>query len=154
MDYGPRKLFMMVRAGLKDKVLESNTLWNCVSCYNCVVRCPRQVPVKYVLHSLGTAAVRAGIPAATKSDNARFARAFWWSASKLGRTDERIVTALFYFSYGLSKGFKMAMANLPVALGLVKTKRMHIGAPYMCKNKGELKTILAKAAEIEARHAK
>ncbi|HYA65065.1 MAG TPA: hypothetical protein VEE84_00140, partial [Burkholderiaceae bacterium] len=28
MDYGPRKLFMMIRAGRKEEVLRSNTLWN------------------------------------------------------------------------------------------------------------------------------
>ena len=42
MDHGPRKLFMMVRAGMKEAVLTSNTIWNCTSCYNCVVRC-RQI---------------------------------------------------------------------------------------------------------------
>ena len=151
MDHGPRKIFMMIRAGMKEAVLKSNTLWNCVSCYNCVVRCPRKVPVKYILHSLATAAVRAGMPEATATDNARFAKAFWWSAAKWGRTDERLVTAKYYFSFGLGQGYKKGMANLPIALGLIKGKRMHLGMPHKCKNTGELQKILAKAAEIEAR---
>ncbi len=152
MDFGPRKLFMMIRAGLKDQVLGSNTIWNCVSCYNCVVRCPRQVPVKHILQSLATVAVREGYPGARETDNARFAKAFWWSAAKYGRTDERLVTAKFYFSYGLSKGYRKSMANLAIAKGMVKARRMHLGLPHKCKNAGELKLILARAAEIEARH--
>ena len=132
MDYGPRKLFMMIRAGMKEAVLTSNTLWNCVSCYNCVVRCPRQVPVTYILH------------------NARFAKAFWWSAAKWGKTDERLVTAKYYFSFGFGEGLKKAMANQKIAMAMVKTKRMHLGMPHKVKNTSQLKAILAKAAEIDA----
>ena len=152
MDYGPRKLFMMIRAGLKEKVLTSNTLWNCVSCYNCVVRCPRKVPVTYILHDLATLAVREGYAEATHSDNALFAKAFWWSATKYGRTDERLVTAKYYFAFGMSEGYKRGMANMKIALGMVRTKRMNIGMPHKVKETSELHKILAKAAEIEARN--
>ncbi len=152
MDYGPRKLFMMIRAGMKDAVLSSNTLWNCVSCYNCVVRCPRQVPVTYILHDLAVVAVREGYKEAVESDNARFSAAFNFSAERYGRTDERIVTGKFYFSEGLSAGFKKGMDNMKIAWNMVKTKRMPLGLPHKIKGKGELKTILDKAREIEERH--
>lgn len=151
MDHGPRKLFMMIRAGMKEAVLTSNTIWNCVSCYNCVVRCPRQVPVTYILHDLATLAVKEGYAPATESANARFAKAFWWSASKYGKTDERLVTMKYYFSYGFGEGFKRAKSNQKIAMGMVKTKRMHLGMPHKVKKGGDLKAILAKAAEIEAR---
>lgn len=154
MDHGPRKLFMMVRAGMKEAVLTSNTLWGCVSCYNCVVRCPRQVPVAHILHDLATVAVREGYAPAKASDNARFAKAFWWSAAKFGRTDERLVTAKYYFSFGLAEGYKRGMANLPIAKAMVATKRMHLGMPHKCQGTKELQAILAKAAEIEAREPK
>ena len=152
MDYGPRKLFMMARAGMKDAVLSSDTLWNCVSCYNCVVRCPRKVPVTHILHDLAAAAVREGHPVALGADNTRFAKAFWWSAVKWGRTDERFVTMRYYFSFGLGEGIKRGRANQKIALGMVKAKRMHLGMPHKVKNVGELRAIVAKAAEIEARH--
>ncbi|MBF0371987.1 MAG: 4Fe-4S dicluster domain-containing protein [Alphaproteobacteria bacterium] len=151
MDYGPRKLFMMIRAGMKEAVLTSNTIWNCVSCYNCVVRCPRKVPVTYILHDLATLAVKEGYEQAKTAINARFAKAFWWSAARWGRTDERLVTAIYYFSFGLSQGMKMSLANLKIAQAMVKTKRMHLGMPHKIKNGGDLKAILAKAAEIQAR---
>jgi quinone-modifying oxidoreductase subunit QmoC len=150
MDHGPRKIFMMVRAGMKDAVLSSNTLTNCVSCYNCVVRCPRQVPVKYIIQGLLTLAVQEGYVDNAKSDNARFAKAFWWSANKYGRTDERLVTGRYYFSSGIGEGIKKGMDNQKIAMSMIKHKRMHLGMPKKIKGTGELKAILKKAQEIEA----
>jgi quinone-modifying oxidoreductase subunit QmoC len=74
-----------------------------------------------------------------------------WSAEKFGLTDERLVTALFYWSYGLGEFIKKGQANQKIALGMVKTKRMHLGMPHKIKGIGDLKKILAKAKEIEAR---
>ncbi len=149
MDYGPRKLFMMIRAGMKEAVLSSNTMWNCTSCYRCVVRCPRGVPVTYILQDLGTKAVELGY--AGKEDNARFSKSFWWSAKTFGRTDERLVTARYYFSFGLKEGVRKGLDNLKIALGMIKTGRMPIGSPHGIKDKKGLRAILAKAAEIEER---
>ncbi len=149
MDHGPRKLFMMIRAGMKEEVLSSNTMWNCTSCYRCVVRCPRGIPVTYILQDLGAKAVEMGY--ADKVDNTRFSRSFWWSAKTFGRTDERLVTARYYFSFGLVAGIRKGLENLKIAFGMVRTGRMHIGAPHKIKDRKGLQAILAKAAEIEAR---
>ena len=150
MDNGPRKTFMMIRAGMKEAVLTSDTLWNCVACYNCVVRCPRHVPVTSILKSLATYAVAEGY-AEKAEDQPRFAKSFWWSLSHFGRTDERLVTAKYYFSFGLVEGIKRGIANLPIAFAMIKAGRMHLGAPHKIKKTKDLKAILAKAAEIEAR---
>ncbi|MEK7819979.1 MAG: 4Fe-4S dicluster domain-containing protein [Pseudomonadota bacterium] len=152
MDHGPRKLFMMVRAGMKEAVLTSNTIWNCTSCYNCVVRCPRAVPVTYILQSLAQKSVELGY--AKNAENARFAKSFWWSAKTFGRTDERLVTARYYFTFGLVEGIKKSLENLKIAIGMVKAGRMHIGAPHTIKDKKGLQAILAKATEIESRGAR
>ena len=149
MDHGPRKLFMMIRAGLKEEVMTSNTMWNCTSCYRCVVRCPRKVPVTYILHDLASKAVEMGY--ANKVENTQFSKSFWWSAKAFGRTDERLVTAKYYFSFGLKEGIKRGLENLKIAFGMIKTGRMHIGMPHSIKDKKGLKAILEKAAEIEKR---
>jgi heterodisulfide reductase subunit C2 len=149
MDHGPRKLFMMIRAGMKEAVMTANTMWNCTSCYRCVVRCPRGVPVTYILADLATKAVEMGY--AAEQDTARFSKAFWWSTTAFGRTDERLVTARYYFSFGLIEGIRKGLANLAMAFGMVKVGRMHLGAPKKIKDRSGLKAILAKAAEIEAR---
>ncbi len=149
MDHGPRKLFMMIRAGMKEEVLSSNTMWNCTSCYRCVVRCPRGIPVTYILQDLGAKAAEMGY--ADRQDNTRFSRSFWWSAQTFGRTDERLVTTRYYFSFGLIEGIKKGLENLKIAFGMVKTGRMHLGVPHKIKDRKGLQAILDKAAEIEAR---
>ena len=151
MDYGPGKLFMMIRAGKKEEVLSSNTLWNCTSCYRCVVRCPRSVPVTYILQDLAAKASELGY--APKKENKRFADSFWWSARLFGRTDERLVTAKYYFSFGLSEGIKRGLDNLKIAMGMIKAGRMHIGMPHTVKGRKGLQAALKKAAEIEARQS-
>ena len=149
MDHGPRKLFMMIRAGMKEQVLSSNTMWHCTSCYRCEVRCPRGVPVTHILQDLAAKAADLGY--ADAEDNTRFARSFWWSARRFGRTDERLVTARYYFSFGLRGGIRRGLDNLMIALRMIKTGRMHLGAPHGIKDRKGLQAILAKAAEIEAR---
>jgi quinone-modifying oxidoreductase subunit QmoC len=149
MDNGPRKIFMMIRAGMKEEVLSSDTIWNCTQCYNCVVRCPRQVPVTYLLQGLANVAVREGY--APKKPTAKFSRAFWRSVNWFGRTDERLVTAFYYFSYGLKEGMRRALENLPIARRMVKARRMHLGFPHRAKGSRSLRAIVAKAKAVEAR---
>jgi quinone-modifying oxidoreductase subunit QmoC len=150
MDHGPRKLFMMIRAGMKEEVMTSNTPANCTSCYRCVVRCPRSVPVTYILQDLLAKQAQLGY-ASKAGENVNFAKSFWWSAKVFGRTDERLVTALYYFSFGLKEGFARGMDNLKIAFNFIRKGRMHIGLPYRIKDRKGLAAILAKAREIEER---
>jgi quinone-modifying oxidoreductase subunit QmoC len=147
MDAGPRKLFMMIRAGMKDAVMRSTTLADCTSCYRCVVRCPRGVPVTYILQDLLAKAAELGY--ASEVPNVRFARAFWWSSRTFGRTDERLITARYFFSFGLREGWRRALANLPIAIGMIKAGRMKLGLPHRIKDRRGLAAILAKARELE-----
>ncbi|MCF6199549.1 MAG: 4Fe-4S dicluster domain-containing protein [Hyphomicrobiaceae bacterium] len=149
MKDGPRKIFMMVRAGMKEEVLDNSTLWNCTSCYRCVVRCPRGVPVTYILQGLAALSAKEGY--APKVSNNYFAKFFWMSTAKLGKTDERLVTTAYFFSFGLVEGVKRSLANLKIAFNMVKAGRMHIGLPHTIKDKKGLAAILEKAKEIEER---
>ena len=149
MDNGPRKTIMMVRAGMKEEVLSSTTLWNCTSCYRCTVRCPRGIKVTALIQGLAGVAREQGY--APKVENAMFAKYFWWSAKTFGKTDERLVTMRYFFSFGLKEGIRKALDNLKIALGMVRAGRMHIGLPHSIKDKKGLQAILEKAAEINKR---
>ncbi len=61
------------------------------------------------------------------------------------------MTAKYYFSFGLGEGIKRGLANLKIALGMLRAGRMHIGLPHRIKDRKGLQAILDKAAEIESR---
>ncbi len=52
MEHSPRQIIAMVRGGLKDRVLSSNTIWYCASCYQCSVRCPRGISIAEMMYGL------------------------------------------------------------------------------------------------------
>ena len=112
---------------------------------------PRGMPVTYILADLAAKSVEFGY-AEGPHENRKFARSFWWTASWLGRTDERLVTMRYFFSLGFGEGVKRLKGNLKAALGLIKTGRLHVGVPHRVKDRKQLQAILAKAAEIEKRH--
>ena len=49
MDYHPHQFVDMVERGQIEKLMASNGIWNCLSCFACLERCPRQVePAKLI----------------------------------------------------------------------------------------------------------
>lgn len=52
MDYTPRTLVAMTRAGFKNEVLRSFTIWLCASCYACTVECPKQIKITDFMYAL------------------------------------------------------------------------------------------------------
>lgn len=52
MDYTPRQLFALIRDNEMEIALRSNTPWLCVSCYQCMVRCPQEIPITNLMYGL------------------------------------------------------------------------------------------------------
>jgi heterodisulfide reductase subunit C len=57
MDYTPREVIAAFRAGLLDRVLRSNTIWLCASCYYCTVRCPSGIKLTDIMYELKRLAI-------------------------------------------------------------------------------------------------
>lgn len=45
MDFPPGRMVAALRAGLFERVLETDTVWMCVSCYACTESCPSKIPL-------------------------------------------------------------------------------------------------------------
>jgi len=58
--YNPRKIIRMILLGLKDRVLASDFIWLCSSCYTCQERCPQGVKITDLMTAVRNIAVREG----------------------------------------------------------------------------------------------
>jgi quinone-modifying oxidoreductase subunit QmoC len=150
-EHPPQEIFMMIRAGKRDEVLQSESMWMCTSCYNCVVRCPRELPITHIMHGLANYAHRLGI-APKMNPTRRFAKIFWKNISTNGRVNELKLSVGLYFMDGIASGIKKGLEMLPVGLGMMKTGRLNpmgLVSGHGIKGKGELQAMLKKAREIE-----
>ncbi len=147
----PQKIFMMIRAGQREAVLRSSALWMCTSCYNCVVRCPRKLPVTTIIHGLATYAHRQGL--APKLQPTRdFSLQFWGNSTRTGRVNEIRLTIGLYFKDGFAAGLKKGWGMRKIALTLWRTKRLNpfeLFGGHQCKDKAGIARILRKAYELE-----
>ena len=60
-EYRPRRIIRMAQLGLKERVLNSGTLWLCAACFTCTDRCPQGVEVASVIRVLRNLAAEKGI---------------------------------------------------------------------------------------------
>ncbi|HHH46265.1 MAG TPA: 4Fe-4S dicluster domain-containing protein [Thiotrichales bacterium] len=150
-EHPPQEIFMMIRAGKRDEVLKSDSMWMCTSCYNCIARCPRGLPITHIMHGLATYAKRLGL-VPKEQPTAKFAQLFWDNLTKTGRVNELKLGLALYFKVG--EGLKTALENKDLGLAMIKAKRMNpfeIIGGHKCKDIKGLHAILAKAEEIEER---
>ena len=58
--YNPRKIIRMVLLGMRERVLSSEFIWFCSTCYTCRERCPQGVRLTDVMTALKNMAVKEG----------------------------------------------------------------------------------------------
>ncbi|MBI3935457.1 MAG: 4Fe-4S dicluster domain-containing protein [Betaproteobacteria bacterium] len=151
--HSPQKIFMMIRAGKREEVLTSDSMWMCTSCYNCVVRCPRQLPITQIIHGLATYAHRLGL-APRDQPTRHFSRLFWKNCTRAGRVNELKLTLGLYFKDGLVSGIKKAWALRNIGLGMLLAKRLNpfeLIRGHECSDKAGIQKMLKKAHELENR---
>ncbi len=150
-DHPPQEIFMMIRAGKREEVLTSPSMWMCTSCYNCIARCPRGLPITHIMHGLAHYADRLGL-APKEQPTRKFAKHFWNNLTKKGRVNELRLGITLYFMNGLVEGIKTALKMAGVGMGMWKTKRLSISelwGGHSIKDTKGLTAILEKARQIE-----
>src|SRR5512143_1323571 len=127
MDHTPRMLFAMLRAGMRDEVLRSNTPWICVSCYHCVVRCPQEVHIADVMYTLKSMAIQAKLY--QDSTAPHFSQTFVDMVEMFGRSFEFGLATRHYL-----KHFPLRLPNMaPMGYGMLSRQRMKL-TPTRIKN--------------------
>ena len=155
-EHTPQKIFMMIRAGKRDEVLKSDSMWMCTSCYSCIAHCPRQLPITHTMHGLAHYAKRLGIEPKT-NPTAKFAQMFWDNLMVKGRVNELKLGLSLYFINGFGEGVKVAMGKQKLGLNMVKTGRMNpmeILGGHAVKDLSGFQKAIKKAQELEAARIK
>jgi heterodisulfide reductase subunit C len=142
MDHTPRALFAMLRAGMRDEVLRSNTPWMCVSCYQCMVRCPQEVHITDVMYTLKSMAIRAKLY--REASPPEFSQTFVDMVENYGRSFELGLATRHYL-----KHYPLRLPGMaPMSFGLLTRKRISI-VPRRIKKMDQLRAILDKAKQLE-----
>lgn len=136
MDYTPRKIIAMVRAGFRQEVLSNRTVWLCASCYQCTVECPKGIKITDVMYALKREAIE------NKVHLKNFpvpilAKAFFGEVKRRGRISEAYLLIRYYFNYNL---FKM-LGYSSLGLKLFLKGRLSLFEKGM-KNKKNLQALL------------
>jgi len=150
-DHPPQEIFMMIRAGKREQVLSSNSMWMCTSCYNCIARCPRGLPITHIMHGLASYAKRLGL-VPKNQPTLKFSQMFWDNLMKKGRVNELKLGLSLYFKDGFGQGIKNALANRQLGQNMMKAKRasaMELVGGHGVKDLSGLQKIIKKAQEIE-----
>jgi quinone-modifying oxidoreductase, subunit QmoC len=136
MDYTPRRLMAMIKAGFKKEALQSKTVWICSSCYSCTVMCPAQIKITDVMYALKRMAIESG-EYSKDLPTPVLAQEMSKVISKKGRNSEmEVVTRMLLRTNPLGL-LKMA----PMGMSLFKKGRIEILSENI-KNKTQMKKLL------------
>jgi len=141
MQYTPRGVFALINANEREKVLTSNTMWCCVSCYFCTTRCPQQIPITDIMYALKRLSIAEGM--ARQTDAPALAKTFTDMVERFGRSYELGLASRYYL-------FNKPLAMLkmgPLGLSMFTRGRMAL-LPNSIRQKDQLRAIIRKAREL------
>ena len=123
MEYTPRQLIAMARAGMREEVLSSHSMWYCASCYLCTVRCPRGIKPTELMHAFEGVAARHGMGSRRTLTPIMY-RSFSDFVYGIGSVPEVGFMTWFYFLSNPLRAIRM----IPIAIKLFRRGRMSIKA--------------------------
>lgn len=141
MEETPRQIFAMIRAGMRDSVLDSLTIWMCASCYQCSARCPQEIKITDVMYMLKRMAIREN---RERSKKARaLSKHFFEIVNKNGRNHETSLMIKFMLATHPFGAFSYA----PLGISLFTHGRLPLTGKCV-ENIKAIRKIVAKAQEL------
>jgi len=136
MDNTPRQLIAMTRAGMRDEVLGSFSIWVCAGCYACTAACPKEIPITDMMYALKRTAIREGVHP-RRFGTPVLAREFVGSVDRWGRnTESRLAMSLY-----LKTRPRLLVQDAPLAQRLHRRGRMGLRRQSI-RQRAQLRTML------------
>ena len=136
MDYTPRQIIAMIRAGFKGEVLSSYTTWLCASCYSCTVECPKDIKLTDIMYAAKRLAIREKVYP-KRFPTPVLASEFFKSVENYGRSSESWLLVNLFLKTNPFKIFR----QIPLGLRLFSQRRLSPKRESI-RRRGELKSIL------------
>lgn len=139
MDFPPSQIMRLVQLGQEDLLLASRTIWVCVTCNTCSIRCPNDIDIALVIDSLRERAVKKGVKPAVEKV-ALFHRYFLDNVRRRGRTFEGELLARYQLKTG------QAFQNAGLGLRMFFKGRLDM-LPESVENKKAFREICRRVEE-------
>ena len=143
MDYPPSVVMRLLQTGdpeCYDEILCSQSIWLCVSCQNCVTRCPMEIDIPQLMDYLREKALQKDKVNRKAKNIISFHRAFLDSIKYTGRL----------YEIGLIGGYKMRSFNLlqdlDIAPGMFIRGKLPL-FPELVKNKKQMNTLFSETKD-------
>ena len=146
MDYLPHQLIHMVQLGLKETVLQSRTIWICVSCETCATRCPNQIDIVRLMDVLRKESLQEGFKSPV-NEIPQFHKVFVEEIQKMGRVHELTLVLRYKIKTGDLLSFKKIRADVSLGLKMfIKGKLKFL--PYKMRGQKEVKGLFKKVFSV------
>ena len=142
MDLAPHHIIRAVNLGLKDKVLDSDTIWVCASCETCTARCPNDIDIAHIMDTLRHISVKKGVKSSQKQAPI-FHKAFLSNVRNLGRVHEMTMALDFTLR---SAGLKGILKYTKLGMNMVFKGKMKL-IPHRSASAKEVKEIFRATEE-------
>jgi len=143
MDYPPSVVMRMLQTdeeSFYDDILRSQAIWLCVSCLNCVTRCPMKIDIPQLMDYLKEESLGKGVVNKRSKDIVSFHKSFLDSIKYTGRL----------YEIGLIAGYKMRtfhlLQDLDIAPVMFLKGKLPL-LPEMVKNRRQMFAIFSKTKE-------
>ena len=143
MDYPPSRVMRMLQTNDMEnynEILKSESIWLCVSCQNCLSRCPMEIDIPHLMDYLREKALLEKTVNKKSKNILSFHRAFLDSVKYTGRL----------YEIGLIADYKMRTFNIlqdmDVAPKMFAKGKLPL-KPEMVKNKKQISAIFNKAKQ-------
>lgn len=138
MDYAPHQVLRMTQLGLKNRVLDSTTIWLCASCETCATRCPNEIDIVRVMDTLRQIAIREGRTEQTKLP--LFHNTFLDGIKSNGKIHELILILRYTITSGDIFKFKKLFKDMILGAKMFLKGKLAI-LPNRIKGVGDVKRI-------------
>ncbi|MDR2805143.1 MAG: 4Fe-4S dicluster domain-containing protein [Dysgonamonadaceae bacterium] len=143
MDYPPSRVMRMLQTREDDnynKILASETIWLCVSCQNCLTRCPMEIDIPQLMDYLREESIREKKVNKKAKQVLSFHKAFLDSVKYTGRL----------YEIGLIAGYKVRtlhiLQDMDVAPKMFVKGKLPV-LPETVEDKKQIKTIFSKVGK-------